>query len=289
MTTDRNGPLASAWAKYDRAREHAQETREALSAWRDDVESPPWLPEQQFNADENCFIYTAGYVGALPTRWPLLISDTLTNLRAALDHLAWYLVSIGSDPPQTVTEKKAVMFPIALTEAAFKSQAGGGLKGVDTDLRAIVKRHQPYHWGDVKDEHPFAVLNDFVRHDKHRMLQLVFGRFGDTRVIPQPSQTFMPERLEPGPVLRGGILQPGAEIVRIYGRRMGAGDPEVKVCFESFTSICLENGVIVTDLLEWSLASVAMLLAEFDTVFWARHYAAQSRAWDASPCQGRPR
>jgi hypothetical protein len=161
-----------------------------------------------------------------------------------------------------------------LTPEDFRSQAGGRLKGITTEDREIVERHQPYHWGGIKSDHPLALLDDFVRKDKHRMLHVVFGRPGDTRVVPQPTKTFLPERLVPGPVLNGAVLQPGAEIVRVYGTPIGPGEAELNVRFETFTSVALENGIIITDLLEWSLASVCMVLAEFDTLFWSRHYAA---------------
>lgn len=151
----------------DRARVHARElNRLVTEALRDS--------SHRFDHEDagNVRRYFVEGVPPVDPDWALILGDFLTNVRAALDHLAWQLPLLeGSAPPERTS------FPIrekAKTDGngnAKPPAIGGVTRG---DVVAQLERVQPDYvrdkYGHPKDEQGLYVLNKLVNRDKHSVL-----------------------------------------------------------------------------------------------------------------------
>jgi hypothetical protein len=113
----------------------------------------------------------------VPGRFGAIIGDALTNMRAALDHLASQLFISTNQAP---TEAR-IVFPIVSDPGkALKS-----LQRVPAAAAPIVQRVQPYE-NVPKDQppeiHPLHVLKLLVNRDKHEALMLT-EMFGASSII----------------------------------------------------------------------------------------------------------
>jgi hypothetical protein len=100
----------------------------------------------------------------------MLIGDVLSNLRAALDHMAWSLAGAHAD---SRTE-----FPIFLDRDRFHGAEVQGPRGklhdMSTCAQRIIEQMQPYHGlNGQPEEEPLWLLHLFSIEDKHRALNLV--------------------------------------------------------------------------------------------------------------------
>jgi hypothetical protein len=107
----------------------------------------------------------------------VLLGDFLTNLRAALDHLAWQLAEL--DVPAGGGPTKATMFPISEQDVDRNGNPKPArIPGVvNPNVIAAVESVQPYAVARLTGE-PAAydvlyALNELVNIDKHRLLLVV--------------------------------------------------------------------------------------------------------------------
>jgi len=83
----------------------------------------------------------------VPPNWGLLFSDIVTDLRFALDYLAYELVIANTrqDPPP---DPRGIEFPVYLKREGFKSHGGGGgwrqIHNMNVRVQAYLQRVQPY-------------------------------------------------------------------------------------------------------------------------------------------------
>lgn len=114
----------------------------------------------------------------LPGHWPVMAGDAIQNMRTALDHLIWALIDRAPTKPNT-EEASKVGYPICAKKGKYWGEGDqfpkNGARGrqarwIGEDALAIVDRTQPYHLGDLADDHPLAVLAAFSNEDKHRNL-----------------------------------------------------------------------------------------------------------------------
>jgi hypothetical protein len=113
----------------------------------------------------------------VPGRFGAIIGDALTNMRAALDHLASQLF-IATD--QAPTEAR-INFPIVSDPA----KALNSLKRVPAAAAPIIQRVQPYQnvpRNQPPEFHPLHVLKLLVNRDKHEALTLT-EMFGASSII----------------------------------------------------------------------------------------------------------
>lgn len=162
------GDLDGVYAKLDRARVHARELKARLDA---DLH-----PEQyQFyrnNDGPSKLIYTVKRLPTIDPVWSIILGDFLTNMRAALDHLAWQLVLLDGGSPNSQTQ-----FPIRTDDLDGKGNPNPARIQPAIrrpDIVAAVEEVQPYSearrlGGDAKNS-GLVVLNELVRVDKHRLL-----------------------------------------------------------------------------------------------------------------------
>lgn len=105
---------------------------------------------------------------AIDPDWALIVGDCLTNLRAALDHLAWQLVlRFGEGPPN-----KHTFFPIYESRLNEKGNPRTVTitPGLDSpDVLRLLESVQPFN-SSVPDEDNLRALSRLVNIDKHRLL-----------------------------------------------------------------------------------------------------------------------
>jgi len=117
--------------------------------------------------------------GQVPGRFGAIIGDALTNMRAALDHLASRLFIATNQAP---TEAR-INFPIVSDPGkALKS-----LQRIPAAAAPIVQRVQPYQnipKNQPPEVHPLHVLKLLVSRDKHEALTLteMFGASSTIRL-----------------------------------------------------------------------------------------------------------
>jgi hypothetical protein len=113
----------------------------------------------------------------VPTRLPLIFGDCIQCLRSSLDYLVWELAEAAGKEPH-----KKLMFPIAMTEAAFKNDVArrGRLDGVDPNAIAIIDKFQPYLSTEPKQS-ILAIFDELTNINKHRRVVLtrLAGSGGD--------------------------------------------------------------------------------------------------------------
>lgn len=134
----------------------------------------------------------------VPAAIGLTAGDFLTNLRGALDHLAWELVL--AHPPNPPDEHTA--FPI---REKPPRASGSGISvplnvsgGVSTKALALIESAQPYNRpdGGQPQEDRLWILDRLVSIDKHRHLLLTtagydrvsFGIYGERHSMPVMDQ-----------------------------------------------------------------------------------------------------
>lgn len=108
--------------------------------------------------------YYVDNVPVMPMGPRLAFSGVITNLRAALDHVAYHLVinaNGGKIPPKTKTS-----FPIASSAQSYPALCKGYLPGVNTAILAVVDSVEPYQGGKG---HALWQLNELANTDKHRL------------------------------------------------------------------------------------------------------------------------
>ncbi len=165
-------PLRSSIQKVSHAEKHIQALYKATTDWHSD---PPYVlfgssgiyePGQPYIQ----YDFEIASVREPPETLGLIVGDVLTNLRAALDHIAWQLAILNLGREPTSEEALDIHFPIAMSYRKFKT-ARIVRKGYLTHAQQLViRRHQPYR---LKRYTPhlqaLAVLNQLVNADKHRI------------------------------------------------------------------------------------------------------------------------
>jgi hypothetical protein len=109
----------------------------------------------------------------------LLMGDCVHNLRTALDHIVFALISTNQTRPSG-TPNARTMFPIRDTAAGYCHQVEKlkRIDGLHDEAAALIDRLRPYHArerGDDHTTHPLWILDKLENIDKHRRLAMVSG------------------------------------------------------------------------------------------------------------------
>jgi hypothetical protein len=167
--------LTSVRAKLARSQEHAQAINNEIRAWHG---RHPYSLIKKRNSDSTRHSLIVRINE--PARFEslsLMAADCLSNLRSALDHLI-YAIAVHECSPNTLADKiaKKLMFPITDSEDRFNDAINRGTLGnISSDVRAAVKRVQPYVRKHEKLPPLLAILRDLNDINKHRLLMLVYG------------------------------------------------------------------------------------------------------------------
>jgi hypothetical protein len=265
----------SAWLKWTQALVHAQALERDIAAWAARGHSDPIRAfRAEYNPKRHGFAILVEDVAPIPVRWRLLLGDIANNYRAALDHLAWALVTRGRTPPGssklTRGQEKAVYFPICEDRNVFNAEvrlpathkSRPKLPGIRRADAAIVRRAQPYHRGARnRPLDPFVMLAGINTGDKHRTIQPVWA-FPDRIDV---EVTHMRDCVLRGPehwARRGNPIEVGAEIGFMYGRRLGP-NPELEMNLGVSTTPTIGNRVSVREWHAKTGIGIFKLLREF--------------------------
>jgi hypothetical protein len=154
----------------------------------------------------------------LPEALPLIVGDTIYNMRSALDHLAYSLcvANVGD----RIKEGRS-MFPIHAAVGSYMDSGVQACRQMSIEVQGIIERLQPYHAGNKASEHPLGVLNQLSNVDKHR--HLVFTGSAEVRqeitLLPDSQDC---ELIAAQAEVRSGPFNDQTDVARVLIRRTGA-------------------------------------------------------------------
>lgn len=155
--------LESAWQKLDRAKEHIAALDAGVTQFWD---ASPLEIKKIDSAEPEISRYRVTRIKPLPASIPLIAGDATHNIRSALDHFAWAVVS---QPSRTTA------FPVWSTEkgqktptpAAWTKKVQHDLEGAPSGLIDAVRRLEPWEGGR---DSLLWTAHELDRIDKHRLL-----------------------------------------------------------------------------------------------------------------------
>lgn len=103
-----------------------------------------------------------------PTPWSLMIGDVVTNLRSALDHIAWALALRQAEISKTLltpSDERGISFPLGDIAGKFGVSKCILPAAVDT-----IEYFQPYNRTKRPELELLGVLDELSRIDKHRLV-----------------------------------------------------------------------------------------------------------------------
>ncbi len=117
---------------------------------------------------------------------PAIAGDIVHNLRCALDHLAFQLVSVGVEAGESRTEKWAdIQFPIFHSPASYEAGKGRRIEGMRREAVEAIDRLKPYQDGNDA----LWLLRQLDNTDKHNFI-LISGQ--DVILAGIPLKTYEP-------------------------------------------------------------------------------------------------
>jgi len=261
------GRLASAWRKLERGKSHIDTlSEEILDKWAQRIaDNPPFDINVEADNKAGCLVIRVRNVESLPALWPLIVGDALGNFRSVLDHAAWQMVQAGSKPGVAPED---VYWPIQIdtNTARLAGRYAHRLPGVDHKHLAVLDASQPYKQGAAAASHPLAVLSELSRVDKHRDIVVLIGR--EKRYnLHFDFRHFAVERQEAPPSDTILLIREDAELGRIWGRRTGPEDPEVKVGpVEGSLVVAFGDGTDVLNVLDGMTKELTGILKKLEAL-----------------------
>jgi hypothetical protein len=255
------GPFDSAWLKWGWAVVHAQALEKDIGfSVRDFQTRKPFVAGTKYERQRHCVSLYLESVETPPLRLGLRLGDVANNFRAALDQLAWALVTTRGKRRMRGRESERIYFPLAATPEAFNNHlvVSQFLRRAD---RTIIRRYQPYVRGKTNVwRHCLTLLPALNREDKHRTTNPIWMvprggklRYGEPRDC---SISRIPTKA------RGIDLQPVAEIQRIFVRKTGP-NPELYMEVELSVSPTVDGRIPVVEWLTQTTNHVRDLLRSF--------------------------
>ena len=181
-----NPDFSSVWAKFHRAEEHINTFEKEVMAW---VSSNPYRVAVKHNADFSRY-WAIIRVRNEPSlkRWSLISSDSIHNLRCALDHLIYAIaiVRTKTNPPPRVG---GWAFPIRDDFPSFQSALKNHIfHRLGTSVLEEIERFQPYNRLHPRLPPILGMLRRFDDLDKHRLLRvaMVQPRLSGWNWVPHP-------------------------------------------------------------------------------------------------------
>lgn len=180
----------------------------------------------------------------------LVYGDVLSNLRGALDYLAWQLVLAAGNQPTDRTS-----FPCVKRQADWRSAAGDRLRGVDVRWVGEIEKLQPFQQARHPERHLLAVLDHNNNINKHRTLPptIVTAPYFSFRYAhpDMPGREFKFEPWLDKPI------EDGIEFYRltvnppILDPNIGLTDPPIRISFGDDLDHSDGWGYQIADLVQW--------------------------------------
>jgi hypothetical protein len=264
----------SAWSKWAQGVKHFHALQDDIASFNANHDRGPVLDARaQYNAKRHGFVVTIDKIEPIPVPWSLLLGDAANNFRAALDHLAWALVSRGRTPPSsgklTKRQENAVYFPICKDRQEFNSEirlpsakARLKLPGVRRADSAKVRRHQPYRHGPrERAKLALVTLASINSGDKHRTIQPIWIEPAVIGMHVEESRDCDIRNLRTNR-WRKRPLEVGTELALIPARRTGP-DPQVQMQVNVTAELSVGKRVTLEEWGARTAAVVGMVLADF--------------------------
>lgn len=210
MTADDR--LALIRIKIERAYQHFDELKKGLTSGMADQ-----LHAVTMESDAESLCETGPFF-ILDSTIPAIVGDIVHNLRSALDHLAWQLVSVGVASGETRSQGwEKIQFPIAHSLDSFVSMKGRAIEGARREAIEALDRLKPYKDGndalwllrqlDNADKHSFILPMGKLYILRAKGASVWFqaqNPFFTSLGIPQKDQDMNFSRKEPIPEFRIG-------------------------------------------------------------------------------------
>lgn len=138
---DRASSLAGAYAKLDRADEHFQSLEREIQAWVQNNEDAA-RGQLQLIDGQTFYVMEARTISTVPVHVGLVLGDAVHNLRAALDHAIWQVVTFHKGKPD-----RGNQFPIFTREPTTEqalAKWNRNVRGIGNPDLALIKGVQPY-------------------------------------------------------------------------------------------------------------------------------------------------
>jgi hypothetical protein len=148
-----------------------------------------------------------------------LLGNIVHNYRSCLDHIAWAIYKRGRTPNRGEEAEAKIYFPVTRSASHFKNVLPTKLPGARRADVAKVRLAQPYIRGRRNlERHVIWTIDELSKKDKHRSIQPVLPVPESTAFGIHPPVDCIPRRLGAIPK---GVLEPGAELARIYVKKTG--------------------------------------------------------------------
>jgi hypothetical protein len=172
-------PLDNLILKTERAKKHVLDLEAEFERF---MQTKPNTFAFKTDANTSDRIYYVTKVTPVPVEFSLLIGDALNNIRSALDHLAYQLVSVGGGTGEILRQAK---FPIGNSPSDYIAQKSGIVPGLRQDAIKAIDAIEPYETGVGGYLCHLAALNNF---DKHRLLVPVWGCISGHTAFPSEKE-----------------------------------------------------------------------------------------------------
>lgn len=172
--------------KLDRALIHAKALDAEVQAWINSdpctvVDEPdPEPPLEDFRRVPHIVHrrFRVTRIERIPEGVSLLIGDSVFNMRAALDHLAFALATAhmnASGSAMTKRQESSSEFPVFSAGPMDKSEETKKIGCVAPGAKVAIKLLQPHHRGSAFRDDPLWQIHELNRIDKHRKLTVCSG------------------------------------------------------------------------------------------------------------------
>jgi len=250
-------------AKLDRADEHLNTLADEIQAFISRDPQPFGLSVPYFDPTTDWHTVYAIVEEKPPERLGVILGDVLHNTRSALDHLIWQLVILSGGKPKGGPRGNA--FPIAKTEASWRTAQGQHLAGVTEAHRAIIEKTQPFKT-DNPNQSPFEWLRFLSDTDKHQVVHPIAGIIHDD---PIGTVSFHVTR-GPGEVVReqwqAEWFSHGAELLRCKVEPM-TPDTEVEMVGNVKLRVAFSERHVRETLPKLLLAAAQSVVHDFEPAF----------------------
>jgi hypothetical protein len=191
---------------------------------------------RQFETDGRTEVYTFHELEPLPPDLASVFGDFLSNMYAALNHLAFALHIAHSGFP-TPRQEARIAYPLVVNKGGYKTPrlhfealAKKHIWGIHPKARAVIEENQPYHGGNGA----FRWLYELSRIDRHRRLTPSYMTWGGLSWWGDPDGEWV--------YFSGqNRLEDGAEI----GRFRWNSDPDPNMKFTITPDISVSDGTSV--------------------------------------------
>lgn len=149
--------------KVQRAIDHLKCLEAAAKKFGDEYGRPGFRCVSEPNSQRTKILVKIDQPVVFPgVEWGIIIGDAVHCLRSALDQL---VAGLWVDETNNRTR-----FPVCRTPREWIVDAPGMYWSVPPAYVAVLDGAQPYHRGDMANEHPLAVLNALWNLDKHQTI-----------------------------------------------------------------------------------------------------------------------